>query len=832
MAIDDLAPGPLRAGGLPSQPAALIGRGAELKWIRERLRSADTRLLTLVGPAGTGKTRLAIEVAGEVADAYPDGVLFVDLSPLRDEALLASAIAQVLDVRPQTGRPLVDVLKVHLAARRVLLLLDNFEQLLPAAPLLADLLQASTAVTMLVTSRSPLHLRWEQEFAVSPLALPSLTPLPPPATLAGIASVALFVQRTRRVDPTFHLDEINARAVAEICVRLDGLPLAIELAAARARVLPPQPLLNRLGRRLSLLESGGRDQPARQRTLRGAIDWSYDLLSFDEQALFRRLGVFTGGFALEAVADVCDPEATLPFEALAGIESLVDKSLVRHEPSATGAQGDMRFGMLETIREYALERLHESGEAADTQRRHAAYYLGGAEVVFAQLKSTQLAAWLRSIAIEHDNIRAALTWCHEHREPELGLRAARLLAWFWTVRGQITEGRARLTGLLAVSGNARTALRAEAMYAAGTLALTQSDLAGARYLFEESVAIGRELNDPAGLMGPLSGLGAVAMRQGDNDVAAAALEEALAIQTALNDGVGIGESLNSLANLAHSRGDLLATRALYERAMAVNREFGYRVDVVMHNLGVLAEEEGDLEGARRHFEESVAVKRLLGDSLGLALSLAKLGEVVGTQGDIRRAHQLLGESVALQRELGDVYSMAFGLERFAIVAATHGQAQRALQLAGAASAVREAIGTPLGAAAQAAFEARFAPARASVRQDLAEAAWARGRAMSMDAAVSFALAEGEDPAADSERRRGPGESIHGLTPRERDVAVRIARGLTNRQMAAELALADRTVDVHVSNILGKLQMTSRAQVAAWVVENSWLGQPGAAGDAQ
>ena len=338
MAIDHLPPRPLRGGGLPAQPGVLVGRSAEVRWIRERLRSDGTRLLTLLGPAGTGKTRLAIEVAGEVADAFPDGVYFVDLSPLRDEALLASAIAQVLDVRAQPERPLVDVLKVYLAQRRVLLLLDNFEQLLAAAPVLTDLLQASTALTLLVTSRAPLHVRWEQEFAVSPLAVPPLTPLPPPAALAGIGSVALFIQRTQRVDPRFRLDEINARAVAEICVRLDGLPLAIELAAARARVLPPQPMLNRLDRRLSLLEGGGPDQPARQRTLRGAIDWSYDLLSGAEQALFRRLGVFTGGFALEAVPDVCDSGRTLSIEALAGIESLVDKSLVRQERSGIGGQ--------------------------------------------------------------------------------------------------------------------------------------------------------------------------------------------------------------------------------------------------------------------------------------------------------------------------------------------------------------------------------------------------------------------------------------------------------------------------------------------------------------
>jgi predicted ATPase/DNA-binding NarL/FixJ family response regulator len=824
MAIEHFAPTVLRGGGLPAQPGVLVGRSVELAWIGARLRRDETRLLTLLGPAGTGKTRLAIEVAGEVADAFPDGVYFVDLSPLRDAALVTSAIAHALDLRAQPEQPLLEVVKSHLAQRRILLLLDNFEQLLPAAPVLTDLLQASTGLRVLVTSRSPLHLRWEQEFAVSPLAVPSLTPLPPPATLASIGSVALFIQRTQRVDPTFRLDEVNGRAVAEICVRLDGLPLAIELAAARARVLPPQPLLNRLDRRLSLLEGGGPDQPARQRTLRGAIDWSYDLLSNPEKMLFRRLGVFSGGFALDAVPDVCSPDHPGGIDALSAIESLVDKSLVRQERSGLGGLTDLRFGMLETIREYALERLVASGEAAATRRRHAAYYLGGAEMVFAQLKSTQLAAWLNSIAVEDGNIRAALSWCEENSDPELGLRAARLLAWFWTVRGQTTEGRARLSGLLRVSGAAPAALRAVALYAAGTLAMSQSDLVEARRLFEESVAIGRELHDPASLLGPLSGLGSVAMQQGENDLAGEALEEALAIQTELHDGIGIGESLNSLANLASRRGDLAQTRVLYERAMAVNREFGYRVDVVMHNLGALAEEEGDLEGARRLLEESVAVKRMLGDSLGLALSLAKLGEIVGTLGDVSLAHQLLGESVSIQRELGDVHSMAFGLERFAIVAAAHGQAQRALQLAGAASAVREAIGTPLAASAQAALEARFAPARASLRTQLAEAAWARGRAMSMDAAIAYALNEGEDAAPDAERRKRPGEASSGLTPREREVAVRIARGLTNRQMAVELTLAERTVDVHVSNILSKLHMSSRSQVAAWVVENGWLGE--------
>jgi predicted ATPase/DNA-binding CsgD family transcriptional regulator len=811
---------------LPAQPGPLIGRAAELSAIRERLVRGDVRMLTLIGAAGTGKTRLAVAAARELVDEFDGGMHFVDLSPLSDASLVPSAIAQALDVREEPDVPLLEGLTKHLARRgRVLLLLDNFEQLLPAAPRLSTLLEACPELVLLVTSRSALHLRWEHEFSVSPLEVPSLSPLPPLASLAQVASVALFIQRTKRVEGRFELDDTSAPAVAEICARLDGLPLAIELAAARTRALTPQALLRRLEHRLNVLEGGAVDQPQRQRTLRGAVTWSYDLLSPDEQMLFRRLGVFVGGFGLDAIPEVCDPDGALGIDPLDGIESLIDKSLLRQQRDNAATDAEPRFGMLETIREYAIERLVESGEQPDTHRRHAYYYLAGADVALAQIKHTQQGVWLRSLEADHGNLRAALTWCVEHNAAELGLNATGLLGWFWTTRGYISEGRARLQALLALPTKTAPHLRAEALRVAGMLALSQSDYTAARALFEESLSIRRQSTDQAGLVGPLSGLGAATMQLGLHAIAKASFEEALAIQTTMDDKVGMSESFNSLANLAHNRGDLATARALYEMSQELNREVGYRVDVVLHNLGVLAEEEGDLATARLRFEESVAIKRAVSDSNGLALSLAKLGQVMAASGDLEAAHRLLSESLAIKHELGDRPGMAYALERFALVAAGHGRPERALRLAGAAAALRESVGSPLDATANAALEAHLDGARRVLRAQAADGAWLQGARMSLEEAVEYACSADALAApsglATTRAHQAPGQ----LTAREREVSALVARGLTNRQIAAELVLSERTVDVHVSNILSKLQLTSRAQLAAWVATRGTSGSP-------
>jgi predicted ATPase/DNA-binding CsgD family transcriptional regulator/DNA-binding XRE family transcriptional regulator len=803
--------------GLPAQPGPLIGRAADIGRVREHLLCADVRLLTLVGAAGAGKTRLALEVASHTAAEFEHGIRFVDLSPVRDPDLVPSAIAASLQVREDRAGPLIETLKRHLADRCALLVLDNFEQVLPAAPCLADLLRGCPKLKLLVTSRSALHLQWEHELVVQPLAVPDLGDLPGPAGLGQIASVALLVQRAQQRDPEFRLTDDNAPAIAEVCVRLDGLPLAIELAAARMRVLPPRALLSRLGRGLAVLEGGRRDQPLRQRTLRAALDWSYELLSPADQALFRRLGVFVGGFALEAVAEVCDPDGALGIDPLGGIESLVEKSLVR--PIRAAGSQETRFGLLETIREYALEQLDTHGERPLVRARHAQYYLSGADVAFGRISSAHQAAWLRNLELEHDNLRAALAWCRETRQPELGLRAAGLLAWFWQVRGHISEGRARLTELLALADDVPPALRAEGLRIAGNLALSQFDDRAARALVEESLALRRRLGDPAGLLGPLSSLGYTAIQRGDDDTAQACFDEALAIQRRLDDRVGIAESLNSLANLAHGRGDLATARALYEESQAFNRDIGYRSDVVEHNLGVVAQEQGDLDAARRYFEASVLARRALDDTPGLALSLAKLGEVLAAQGDLAGAHQALAESAVVQRDLGGRPQLAFVLERAAIVAAMHALPERALRLAGASSALRETLGVPLNSAAQASLDAQLAPARQALGPGLADLAWQHGRAMSAEDAIGLVLEPTPPPEA-THAGRGPGAAQ--LTPREREVAALVARGLTNRQIAATLVISERTADVHVSNILNKLTLNSRAQLAAWVVREGFL----------
>jgi predicted ATPase/DNA-binding CsgD family transcriptional regulator len=803
---------------LPAQPGPLIGREQDVALTLERLLQSDVRLLSLVGAAGAGKTRLALEVARQAVPSFDDGIHFVDLAPITEPGRLATAIARAVDIREQPERPLLDVLEEHFAARRVLLVLDNFEHLLAAGPQLADMLQACPSVKLLVTSRSALRLRWEDVVQVPPLAVPDLLSLPQLDALAEVPAVALFVQRAQRVDPGFRLGRANARAVSEVCVRLDGLPLAIELAAARARVLPPQSLVNRLGERLDLLATPSQDQPARQRTLRVAIDASYELLSAAEQGLFRRLGVFVGGFSLAAVAEVCDPQGSLGLDALAAIESLVDKSLLRQERRADDEDDEPRFGMLETIREYALERLAHSGERDAARRQHAAYYLGGADVALEQITSAHQTAWLRSLDAEHANLLAALAWCQEQREPEPGLRASGLLAWFWTVRGHLTEGRRQLTALLELAGPERSVLRAEALRVTGALALHQGDYAAARALFEASLALRRERQDRAGCLGALSGLGAAAMQQGDDATAEACFREALATQQALHDKLGMAESLNSLANLAHGRGDLETARELYERSNAFNRLVGYRSDVVMHNLGVVAQEQGDPAAARRHLEDSVAIKRALGDTPGLALSLAKLGEVMASTGDLAAAHRVLSESLSLQRDLGDRPGIAFVLDRFAITAAASAQPERAWRLAGAADALREAIGKPLAGAAREHLELSLAAARRGLSAEVGAAAWSQGRATPPQEAISLALSAPSQVDRDARHE----DSAFKLSPREREVAILVAQGLSNRDIAERLVVSERTAENHVQRVLNRLGLRSRAQVAFWAVQHGLL----------
>ncbi|HUG38092.1 MAG TPA: AAA family ATPase, partial [Candidatus Limnocylindrales bacterium] len=483
-----------RPHNLPLQATTLLGRAREVAAARERVLRDDVRLLTLTGPGGTGKTRLALQVAAELIDHFADGVFFVPLAPISDPGLVASTVALTLGIRDPGGRPVLENLREHLRDRQILLVLDNFEQILLAAPLVGELLAVCRGLKVLVTSRAPLELRGEQEFPVPPLALPDPKHPPPIEALGQYGAVALFIERATAIRPDFAVTNDNAPAVAEICVRLDGLPLAIELAAVWIRLLSPQAMLTRLERRLPLLTGGARDLPARQQTLRGAIAWSYDLLDEGERALFRRLAIFVGGCTLEAAEAVCNPEGDLGLDVLDGVASLVAKSLLRQEE---GPEGEPRFGMLETIREYGLEQL----EADATRGRHAAFFLAFAEEAEPKLLGAEQVTWLQRLEAEHDNFRAVLGRSRVGEvAADVGLRLAGALQWYWRVRGLLGEGRGWAETMLALPGAAaRTAARARALNAAARLANLQADYTAARPLALESAAIAREVGDLAGV---------------------------------------------------------------------------------------------------------------------------------------------------------------------------------------------------------------------------------------------------------------------------------------------------------------------------------------------
>jgi predicted ATPase len=736
--VKQVGPRPIN---LPVQRTGFVGREKEVAAAKELLLRRDVRLLTVTGPGGIGKTRLAVQVAGGLVEHFPGGTHFVPLSPVGDPGMIASVILQTLGIREAGEQSPLEILKKNLQDSLhppMLLVLDNFEQLIRAAPVVAELLAAAPNLKILVTSRAALHVYGEHEFPVPPLGLPDTRSTPSVEVLSQCPAVTLFVQRAVAAKPDFELNQGNAAAVTEICARLDGLPLAIELAAARIKVLSPSSMRTRLASRLQLLTGGARDLPQRQQTLRAAMDWSYDLLSAPEQKLFRRLSVFVG-CNLEGVEAVCDTKGDLDLDLLDGMASMVDKSLVQQIEQA---QGESRFVMLETIREYALEKLQASGEQALTRRAHAAYCLVLAEEEATEESGSQTAEWQERFALEYDNFRASLDWLTETEDVEWGLRLGTALFRFWDIREYLAEGRDRLGKLLSLRGAAApTKARARALFAAGVLAGDQGDYASADALIGESRDIGRQLRDKMGVVVSLNALAVFACDRGDVAIARALFEEGLVLWRELGDQKAVARALSNLANVLKVQRDYDRARALHVECLSIFQGLGDRTGVAwsLNYQGDVARDHGDSAAARSLYEQGLGIFRELGDRWGIAGTLADLGSLAREQENYPAAHSLYAESIKLFQELDHKRGIARLLECSACLAAAQREAEGSLRLAGAAAALRQHIGAPLTPAEQAKLEASLRAAREALTNTVGTKAWLEGWALPVEKAIEEVL---------------------------------------------------------------------------------------------
>jgi predicted ATPase len=731
-----LEPGARRTN-LPLQRTALIGRRAERSALQPILLDSEIRLITLTGPGGTGKTRLAVQAASDAMDRFPGGIRFVNLAPLFDPKLVVSAIAQGVGIREAPGRPLSEVVKEHLASLgRMLLVLDNFEQVAAAAADVSDILDACPGVTAMVTSRTALRVYGEREFSVPPLPLPESDAPLSPGRLLDFPSIALFVQRATAVKPDFSLTVQNADAIVQICRRLDGLPLAIELAAARVKVLPPAGLLARIASRLELLTGGARDLPERQRTLRRAIDWSHDLLTPEEQKLFRRLSVAVGGCTLEAAEAVCDAQEDLGIDVLDGVTSLVDKSLLSQVGSG---DGEPRFTMLETIREYGKERLEQSGETDSTRRAHAAYCLVLAEEGASEMAAAEREAWLGRCDAEHDNLRAAVEYLVESGNAEWGLRLGSALFWFWEPREHLTEGRRSIMALLELPGaNSVSAYRAQALYAAGVLADAQLDFDSSWEFMNRSLEVQLQLGDKQGIATVESALATVSNKAGFHVKARSHMERALLLWKELGSGRFV-LGLHNLANIAKKQGDYAIARTAYETTLEAFRSTGdiRGMAVALNGLGDVAAAQGDLEGARRLYDDSLAQFQQIEDLWGVAGVLRDLGDLACRGHHHLHAAALYKNALAVFHKLGHRRGMAVVLERLAACASYNDRPDCVLKLAGAAAIMREKLGISLSAVEH--DELGQTIKRACEKLPTAEQtrAWAEGRSMTADRVLEY-----------------------------------------------------------------------------------------------
>jgi predicted ATPase len=696
-----------RPNNLPIQPTSFVGRERELSESRRLLE--HSRLLTLTGPGGTGKTRLALQAAAEDLTGFAGGAFYVPLATITDPALVSSTIAQALSLREEAGRSIAETLRGYLSDKELLLVLDNFEQVLEAAPLVSELLAAAPGLKVLVTSRTVLDLSGEQEMPVPPLALPDPLRLPDVGSLSQYEAVALFIERALATRPDFSITNENAPAVAEICVRLDGLPLAIELAAARVKILPPQAILQRLDQRLKLLTRGARDLPARQRSLRGAIEWSYDLLHDTERRMFERISVFVGGCGLDTFEVVCTPD-DLGIDGLEALTSLVDKSLIRRDENESG---ESRFVLLETIREYGLERLDASSEVEEIRDRHSRYFLQLAMLAEPELTGPDQRRWLNRVTDDHDNFRAALRWATERGDVEPALSAAGALWRFWQQRGHLEEGRRRTEELLRhVSAAPPSAGRFKALSGAGSLAYWQNDYEATRTYYRAALDIARELGDLAALALGLYNMAYAKLLEDDTAAAHDLARESAAVYGQLGDLLGQAQ-----------------TEGL---------------------IGWILTRQGNMEEGLKKSEQSLDLIRKVGDRFALADGLTALAQLYRRTGRLEAARRVALEALGMFHEADNSTGIALVLQVLGELEIMEGGSERAVRLAGASDAIRESIG---GGAPPELMQIEDPRRRAQERMsdEEIERAWTEGRAMSVEDALAYALEENESKPSESEK---------------------------------------------------------------------------------
>lgn len=724
---------------LPIQLTSFIGREREMKEVKELLK--QTRLLTLTGSGGCGKTRLALQVAADLLEDYPDGVWFIDLSVLADPALVPSTVAATLGIHEEPGRPALTTLAEALKPRTLLLILDNCEHLVGACAQLAEtLLRTCPNLRILATSREALGIAGEVAWRVPSLSLPQPHELAQTDSLARITqyeAIRLFIERAEAAAPDFTVTPHNIKAMAQICQRLDGIPLAIELAAARVKALSVEQIAARLDDRFRLLTGGSRTALPRQQTLRAMMDWSYELLNERERSLFRRLSAFAGGFTLEAAEAICADEQIPSYEIIDLLTNLVSKSLVIFEERDEEA----RYKLLETVRQYARDKLLETGEAARVRDRHRDWFLAFAERAESALQGPEQALWLKRLETEHDNLRAALEW--SSADPEMGLRLASALWFFWYLRGYVSEGREWLNQFLEKATQALSSLRAKALYGASMLARAQDDYALATTLLEESLALYRAAKDNRGVALALGNLGMIAFAQGDYARATELHEESLEHFRKLEDRIGIASALSELGNIAMYQNDLARAERLLEESLALSRaaQDDQGIALALRRLGAVFFQKGERARAKALLQESLELYRGLEAVPGLASVLNSLGMVALREGDPRRAGTLLRQSLAHYRDVGDKWHIALCLDRLAQVAAAQGNWERAARLLGAEEALREAIGAPLPPSEHDGREQTLKNAHEHLGEELFAAAWADGYAMKLEDAITYALSE-------------------------------------------------------------------------------------------